>query len=140
METNSEMVSSFGGSSISSVMKKMSKWLKMFEEDTFILDVVVDTDCADDGRFYGRIVWDEEGLIESEDVEEFDEEEWQAEQDKNQEDAKCFTCEDKMDCPYYADLLKEIEKEEYTCDKCEFVDDCKELWHKGRCVDSRKYA
>ena len=60
METGTARVASFGGYSLYSVTKKMSKWLKFVEEDTYIWDISIDTEPSDDGKFYGRIMFDGE--------------------------------------------------------------------------------
>ena len=38
----------------------------------------------------------------------------------------CFDSEDELD-----------DEEEYICDECDYVDECKERWHKGRCANVR---
>ena len=53
-------VASFGGYSLRSVTKKMSKWLKYVEEDTYVWDISIDIEPSDDGKFYGRIMFDGE--------------------------------------------------------------------------------
>jgi hypothetical protein len=79
-------VASFGGYSLRSVTKKMSKWLKYVEEDTYVWDISIDTEPSEDGKFYGRIMFDGE---------------WDQFKNENEEDSFEPNSDDCSECPRF---------------------------------------